>query len=101
MARQGRTPTQHRPGVYLLHFDAKLHHAGHYLGSAANLHVRLAQHEAGNGARLTQVIRELGIGYRVSAVWFTPTVREARELERRLKRQKNGRKLCGWCRHVA
>jgi len=87
-----------QPGVYLLHFDEKLAHAGHYLGSAADLDIRLAQHRSGTGARLTQVIKELGISYRVAAVWPTATTFEARELERRLKRRKNGRLLCGWCK---
>jgi predicted GIY-YIG superfamily endonuclease len=42
--------------VYLLHFDRRLHHAGHYIGSAEDLGRRLAEQRAGQGARLIEVI---------------------------------------------
>lgn len=33
--------------VYLLHFNQKLHHAGHYLGWCDDLEARLKRHHAG------------------------------------------------------
>jgi predicted GIY-YIG superfamily endonuclease len=78
--------------VYLLHFDRKLHHAGHYLGSADDLDRRLAQHRAGRGARLIEVITEAGIGFRLARTWEGD-----RTLERRLKRRKEAPRLCPFC----
>jgi hypothetical protein len=37
--------------VYLLHFDRPCRHARHYVGWALNVKRRLAEHEAGRGAR--------------------------------------------------
>jgi len=87
------------PGVYLLHFNEKLRHAGHYLGSAADIDVRIAKHRSGRGARLTAVIKELGIGFVIARVWFTETVRDARLLEAKFKRSNNpGGRRCPVCR---
>ena len=45
--------------VYLLHFDQPYKHARHYVGwTARNVKRRLAEHEAGRGARLLAVVRE-------------------------------------------
>jgi len=33
--------------VYLLHFDKRLKHAGHYMGVTDDLPARLARHRAG------------------------------------------------------
>ncbi len=41
--------------IYLLHFDRPFSHARHYMGSAEDLDVRLAEHAAGAGARLLWV----------------------------------------------
>ena len=66
-----------RSVVYTLHFDPPYRPspdappykmAGHYTGWAANLEKRLAAHEAGRGARLTQVQAEAGGTWRVAAV---------------------------------
>jgi len=46
--------------VYLLHFDQPYKHARHYVGWASNVRRRLAEHEAGRGARLLAVVRERG-----------------------------------------
>jgi predicted GIY-YIG superfamily endonuclease len=63
--------------VYTLHFDppyapypdAPPHKiAGHYTGWTPNLPARLAMHEAGRGARLTQVQLEAGGTWRLAAV---------------------------------
>src|SRR5215472_16372485 len=73
--------------VYLLHFHERLgterHPAGHYLGIAEHawwlpevppeltpgLQARLDKHRSGQGARITQVLKERGIGFDVVAVW--------------------------------
>jgi predicted GIY-YIG superfamily endonuclease len=63
--------------VYTLHFDPpyrpspdapQYKTAGHYTGWAANLEKRLAEHEAGRGARLTQVQAKAGGTWRVASV---------------------------------
>jgi predicted GIY-YIG superfamily endonuclease len=90
--------TERRGTLYLLHFERKLKHAGHYLGFVPGpfdaLCDRIAQHRAGTGARLTQVTREQGIRFVVSRVWTDKT----RSDERKLKNQKNSPRLCPICR---
>ena len=54
--------------VYVLHFDSPVGHARHYTGWARNLRGRIRHHRAGTGARLTQVARERGIGFRIAYV---------------------------------
>ena len=86
------------PGhIYLLHFSHPVAHARHYIGWAAEgrLFRRLAQHESGNGAA-TPLIRALiasGGRFRLARVWDGD-----RHMERRLKNQRNSRKLCPICR---
>lgn len=85
--------------VYLLHFDKKLCHAQHYMGSAADLLVRLGQHASGKGARLMGVITELGITWRLARTWEFDTLKQARLAEARYKNTyKNSRLLCPICR---
>jgi predicted GIY-YIG superfamily endonuclease len=78
--------------VYLLHFNEPYHHARHYLGSADDLDERIRQHQAGTGARLTQVIREHDIGFTLARTW-----EGGRNEERKLKRRHNSPKLCPLC----
>jgi predicted GIY-YIG superfamily endonuclease len=77
---------------YLLHFSKAYKHARHYLGSADDLLARLDQHNAGHGARLTQVVREAGIDLILARTWPGD-----RSFERRLKRQHNSPRLCPIC----
>jgi hypothetical protein len=80
--------------VYLAHFSSNLHHARHYLGFCTDLAQRMAQHRAGTGARLMEVLKQAGIGWKLVKV-----LPGDRGLERRLKRQKNTpRRLCPVCR---
>jgi predicted GIY-YIG superfamily endonuclease len=84
--------------VYLLHFTepiSALHTAQHYLGSTDSLDRRIAEHRAGTGARLPAVARERGISFMIARTWPG-----GRTVERRLKRLKNGPKLCGICSPV-
>jgi predicted GIY-YIG superfamily endonuclease len=83
----GRTST-----VYLLHLDRPLSHARHYLGSTADLEARLEEHRRGTGARLMEVCKERGIGFTLARTWAG-----GRTLERQLKQQKGGPRLCPIC----
>lgn len=85
--------------VYLIHFAQPIspdHTCQHYLGSAENPFSRLHDHLTGKGARLTQVANERGIEYRIVRVWKAEPGK-GRELERKLKRRKEGPKLCPIC----
>lgn len=78
--------------IYLLHFDTPYRHAKHYLGIARNLDKRLAQHAAGQGARLTQVVKDAGIGWTLARTW-----KGDRTDERRMKQ--NGKSWrCPLCK---
>lgn len=97
--------------VYLLHFDRPIspdHTCQHYIGWATDLAERINEHRAGNGARLTEVAAERGIGFTVARTWTAhdgPCLcdargghcRKCRELERKLKAQHNGPRLCPIC----
>lgn len=86
--------------VYLLHFDRRIsdrHSCQHYVGFADDVDARLALHRAGQGARLTQVAVERGIGFVVARVWPGGT----RALERQIKRRKHAPDLCPLCSGVA
>ena len=81
--------------VYLLHFSRRIsqrHTCRHYLGWCKNLAERIQSHKLGHGARLTAVAHERGITFTVARVW-----RGDRALERRLKRRKEGPRLCPIC----
>lgn len=79
--------------VYLIHFDRPYKHAQHYLGWAKNLERRIKQHRSGDGSRLMQVVTEAGIPWRVAKTWDG-----GRKLERELKRQHHGPRLCPICK---
>lgn len=84
--------------VYLLHLDAPLASgstAQHYIGWSKNgwtFKERLSRHQAGQGARFTQVAVERGIGFAVVRKW-----KGDKCFERKLKNQKNARRLCPIC----
>ena len=79
--------------VYLFHFDQRYEHAGHYTGWAEDLDHRVAEHQAGRGARLIEVITQAGISFRLARIW--PGVTRARE--RQLKRQGGASRHCPIC----
>jgi predicted GIY-YIG superfamily endonuclease len=83
-----------RGTVYLLHFDQRYVHAGHYTGWAEHLDQRLAQHQRGTGARLVEVITQAGIGFRVARLW--PGASKAQE--RSLKNSGGASRYCPICR---
>jgi predicted GIY-YIG superfamily endonuclease len=78
--------------VYLLHFDRPYGHAAHYTGWTTDLDGRLAQHDAGRGARLLTVVRNAGIGWRLARTW--PGTRAT---ERALKSQGGASRRCPLC----
>ena len=82
--------------VYLICFDQPFKHARHYMGWASDVHERIEQHAAGQGARLMEVVTDAGITWRVTITW-----QGSRFLERRLKNRKNAPGLCPRCRYQA
>lgn len=87
-------------GVYLLHFSEPLgnerHWARHYLGYAADLEARLAEHRRGGGARITEVAVERGIQLILVRSWPG-----GRTTERKLKSQHRHPRLCPLCNSKA
>lgn len=85
--------------VYLLHFDRPLGdlenprgQGRHYLGSTCDLDARLQAHRSGNGSAIMAAVAERGISWELARTW-----EGGRDVERRLKRQKNGPRLCPIC----
>lgn len=76
--------------VYLIHFAVRYHHAGHYLGYSSDLEARIQAHRMSQGARLMEVVNEVGINWQVVRVWPEGDY----ELERALKARHNGPRLC-------
>lgn len=82
--------------VYLLHFERPIspkHTCQHYLGSTSNLAERIALHRAGHGSRLCQVAKERDIRFVVVETW-----EGGMDVERQLKKRKEGPRLCPVCR---
>ena len=83
-------------GLYLLHFEPRYRHAGHYLGFADDVDRRVAQHRAA-GERSSPLVRAaLAAGSRVDLIRVWPN--GDRGLERRLKRQGGLSRHCPACR---
>ncbi|MEC3957535.1 hypothetical protein VMT65_31190 [Nocardia sp. CDC153] len=78
--------------VYLLHFDRPYRHAAHYTGTTTDLDARLADHAAGRGARLMEVVIGAGIGFRRARTWAGGRARE-----RQLKREGGASRHCPEC----
>lgn len=88
MAKRNRT----HGWVYILHFDLPYHHALHYVGWALELFPRLDAHARGKGARLMEVLANVGIGWQL--VSFR---RGTRTDERKIKNAKNTGRFCPIC----
>lgn len=91
---------------YLLHFSKpyvgtrrnpnakRVQVVNHYIGYAErDPYERIAQHQQGHGARLTQVAVQAGIKLIPAQIWMSGT----RKDERKLKNRKNAAKLCPIC----
>ena len=83
--------------VYLIHFQTKLKHAGHYVGYAAHVSQRIAHHKHGTGARILAACNALGIEYDIARTWDS----EGRDFERKLKNCKNAARYCPKCNEHA
>lgn len=69
-------------GVYLLHFEPRYKHAGHYLGYADDIGRRVFEHEiSGSGAKLPDAARRAGVNMYLARVFPGAD----RKLERKLK----------------
>lgn len=92
-------PQPRQPGVYLFHLLSPLAHstAQHYLGSAAHLPARVAQHLRGRGSKFTRAAIAQRIPFVVVRLWPTATLSEARQLERDLKRRHQASQYCPVC----
>lgn len=55
--------------IYLLHFSKPFKHAKHYIGFTENLDGRFEAHQKGQGARLLQVLLQVGITWRLVRTW--------------------------------
>lgn len=86
-------------GVYLLHFFTPIsnkHSAQHYLGFSVDVDRRIQQQRRGKkkvAANFCVVAKRRRIRFVVVKIWENGD----RKLERRLKNQKNHRKLCPIC----
>lgn len=83
-------------GVYLLHLEPRYRHAGHYLGWAANIERRVAEHSSGHRKASPLLRAQLAAGGAVvlARVWLG----ETRTTERRLKDQGGLSRHCPVCR---
>jgi predicted GIY-YIG superfamily endonuclease len=69
-------------GVYLLHFEPKFRHAGHYLGYADDIGRRVLEHQEGkSGAKLPAAAAAAGSKLILARTWEG----EDRNFERKLK----------------
>ena len=86
--------------VYLLHFEEPIGdlsnprgQARHYLGFTDDLEQRLQAHRSGNGSAIMAEVSRRGIAWQLARTW-----NGSRDLERRLKNQHNGPRLCPLCK---
>lgn len=83
-------------GLYLLHFEPRYRHAGHYLGYASSIERRVAEHLACGSHSSPLVRAALAAGSVVTVARTWPG--ETRTTERRLKRQGGLSRHCPTCR---
>lgn len=78
--------------IYVIHFDTKFHHAQHYVGFSDDPAARQIDHRRGRGAKLLLVVKKAGISFRVVRI-----IEGDMNMERKIKRQNNSRRLCPVC----
>ena len=86
-----------RQGVYLFHLGRPFKHAQHYIGWSQYIPRRIWHQRQGSGSRFCAAAVGLGIKLKLVRVW-TAEGENTRTFERRLKNQKNARRLCPICR---
>lgn len=87
--------------VYVIHFDRAYKHAKHYTGIAKNVEKRMKEHSNGSGARLMQVLKENGIGFRYSVIAEYDNFSLAHAEEKRLKTKiKKPQRYCPICKEL-
>lgn len=87
-------------GVYLLHFEPRFKHAGHYLGYADDIGARVYQHEYGQSqAHLVTAAVAAGVSLHVARVWPGADRNAERRLKggRQAKRTGSLARLCPKC----
>lgn len=83
-------------GVYLLHFEPRYRHAGHYLGFAEDIGRRVVEHRQVPSKASPLVQAALGAGCAVTLARVWPGA--DRNRERRLKVQGGHSRKCPTCR---
>jgi len=85
--------------IYLICFEEKFQHAGHYLGFVEDendgLEKRLQLHRSGNGSRLLRAVAAAGINFDVVRTWSG----RSRSDERKMKNAGGGCRYCLKCKH--
>lgn len=79
--------------IYLIHFDERYKHVGHYLGWTDDIDRRMQKHEDGYGGRLLNHVLGLGIDVRVARIWTGD-----RNYERKLKNMGGASRICPICK---
>jgi predicted GIY-YIG superfamily endonuclease len=79
--------------VYLIHFQQRYKHAGHYLGYSANVNRRMRQHQSGYGVPLMRAVNDAGIPWQLVRTWDDGDM----ALEKRLRHQNNNPRFCPLC----
>jgi len=82
--------------LYILHFDRRICHAGHYAGCSENLKQRLLAHACGCGSRITRAFYQQGIAWTLGGL-FSTTASRMRQIERSLKDRHDTPNLCSIC----
>jgi len=83
-------------GVYLLHFNPRYQHAGHYMGWAENIARRVREHQRGQArTKLTDAAARVGVKFRLARTWPG----KDRHFERALKNSNSTlARLCPICK---
>lgn len=90
-------------GVYLLHFEPRYKHAGHYMGFAEDIQKRLYEHEFGQSrARLPTAAAAAGCKMLLARTWEGATRDDERKLKGGMFNKRTGSlaRLCPICKQA-
>lgn len=84
--------------VYLIHLEKPFKHAKHYIGYTAleSVEDRVKRHKNNSGSHFLSVCNYECIDYKVVRTWNRMTIKDAKELERRIKKH-SSTPLCPIC----